>query len=80
MFYRIKEALSSGNINPERGNKCNFCDVKKPCENRIDKVNRGLIDKTGQRFFSIATPLYAKERYDKKKRDPDQKTLGFKRN
>ena len=63
MIDGIEKAVSEGEIYPERGRKCDYCDVKYACEKRLDKVGTGrLEDKTGQGFFSFAIPAYAREK------------------
>lgn len=61
MIDGIEKAVSEGEIVPDRGRKCDSCDMKYACEKRLDKVGAGnLEDKMGQGFFSFAIPAYAR--------------------
>ena len=62
MINGIEKAVSEGEIYPERGRKCDYCDMKNTCEKRLEKTLAGhLEDKTGQGFFSFAIPAYARK-------------------
>jgi hypothetical protein len=62
MIKGIERAVSEGEIYPERGRKCDYCDMKYSCEKRLEKTRAGhLEDRTGQGFFSFAIPAYARK-------------------
>jgi len=66
MIRGIEKAVNEGEIYPERGRKCDYCDLKFACEKRLDKVGIGhLEDKTGQGFFGFAIPAYARKEEQK---------------
>jgi len=63
MIDGIEKAVNEGGIYPERGRKCDYCDLKAACEKRLDKAGLGhLEDKVGQGFFSFAIPAYARNK------------------
>ncbi len=75
LIQGIEKAVSDGEIYPERGRKCDDCDLKYACEKRLNQVGTGhLEDKTGQGFFSFAIPAYA--RTEEQSRDRVQKDFG----
>ena len=79
MIKGIEKAVSEGEIYPERGRKCDYCDVKYACEKRLDKVGAGhLEDKTGQGFFSFAIPAYIRKEESQEIKKFKQKTFRFK--
>jgi hypothetical protein len=62
MIDGIEKAVNQGEIYPERGRKCDYCDMKYSCEKRLERTRAGhLEDKTGQSFFSFMIPAYARE-------------------
>jgi hypothetical protein len=68
MIKGIEKAVNEGEIYPERGRKCDYCDMKYACEKRLDRAGSGnFTDKKGQSFLDFAVPAYAKkdEREDK---------------
>ena len=63
MIDGIEKAVNEGEIYPERGRKCDYCDLKTACEKRLDKAGLGhLENKVGQGFFSFAIPAYARNK------------------
>jgi len=76
MIKGIEKAVSEGEIYPERGRKCDYCDMKNACEKRLEKTGTGhLEDKTGQGFFSFALPAYARK--DERQKDIGQKKIRY---
>jgi hypothetical protein len=72
MIKGIEKAVSEGEIYPERGRKCDYCDMKYACEKKLEQTRTGpLEDKTGQGFFSFAIPLYARKNEQEKTKDKD---------
>lgn len=59
MIEGIEESIRTKNIYPERGRKCDSCDLKSPCRDKLNDVRAGtLVDKRGQQYFNFATPLF----------------------
>ncbi len=83
MVEGAKKRCIEGNVYPERGKKCDSCDIKYKCDEELEKVNKGeLIENTGQLEFAFSMPDYIRrEDYLKKvkqpKRDPAQKRIRF---
>ncbi|MEM4259281.1 MAG: PD-(D/E)XK nuclease family protein [Candidatus Pacearchaeota archaeon] len=62
MIEGTEESVRTGNIYPERGRKCDDCDMKIACANKLNCVRTGnLVDKKGQLYFNFATPLFLKK-------------------
>jgi hypothetical protein len=81
MINGIEKAVSEGEIYPERGRKCDYCDMKYSCEKRLNRVGSGhLEDKTGQGFFSFAIPLYARDQEQLKDKNIGQKRIRYRFN
>ena len=83
MIDGTKKRCAEGDVYPERGKKCDSCDLRYHCDKELEKVNQGwMADKTGQLNFNFALPDYIRrEDYTKKvkmpKRDPLQKRMRF---
>ncbi|HLC86990.1 MAG TPA: PD-(D/E)XK nuclease family protein [Candidatus Nanoarchaeia archaeon] len=78
MINGTQKAISSGNVYPERGRKCDSCDMKHVCEKKLDEVNRGFAeDKKGQILLDFATPIYARK-IETKEESPPQEQLKMK--
>ncbi|MEK6844895.1 MAG: PD-(D/E)XK nuclease family protein [Nanoarchaeota archaeon] len=76
MIDGTKESIETGNIYPERGRKCDSCDMSVACDKKLDDVNSGrLIDKRGQLFFSFAFPNFVKK--EEFVKDKSQKRFSF---
>jgi len=76
MIKGIEKAVCEGEIYPERGRKCDYCDMKYSCEKRLNETRVGhLEDKTGQEFFSFAIPAYA--RSNEQQKETGQKKFRF---
>jgi hypothetical protein len=61
----IEKAVNEGEIYPERGRKCDYCDLKFACEKRLDRAGIGHLEgKIGQGFFSFAFPSYIRKKED----------------
>lgn len=74
MIDGTQEAVETGNIYPERGRKCDSCDMKKICDERLADVGSGqMTDKKGQLFFDFAIPRF------QKKEEPVKKNFNQKR-
>jgi len=62
MVKGTEEAVTTGNIYPERGRKCDDCDLKYACAKKLETVGTDeMIDKKGQGFFCFAMPAFLKE-------------------
>ncbi|MEK6817590.1 MAG: PD-(D/E)XK nuclease family protein, partial [Nanoarchaeota archaeon] len=80
MINGTQEAVETGNIYPERGGKCDFCDMKKACDEKLSNVGSGqLIDKKGQLHFDFVIPKFQKKE-EVLKKDPNQKRFNFRYN
>jgi hypothetical protein len=67
MINGIEKAVNEGEIYPERGRKCDDCDLKYPCEKKLDNVGAGhLEDEAGQGFFNLSLPAYARRKEEEK--------------
>jgi hypothetical protein len=55
-----EKALNEGEIYPERGRKCDYCDMKYACEKKLVQ-NGNLENKVGQELFSFAVPAFARQ-------------------
>ena len=62
MIDGTQESVNKGIVYPERGKKCDFCDLKYACDKELGKVNKGnFTEKDGQQILSFAVPNYAKK-------------------
>jgi|SRR3989344_9549768 len=53
------ESITNNTIYPERGRKCDSCDVNEACAKRLSCAKNSLnCDKNGQLYFEFAAPLY----------------------
>ena len=60
MIKGVEEAVSRGDIYPERGRKCDICDMKYACEKRLEQVVRPVIyDRKGNTVMDFALAPYA---------------------
>lgn len=60
MINGAEEAVRSGDVYPERGRKCDICDMKKACASKLEQVsNPCKTDKRGNYFFAFMKPPYA---------------------
>jgi hypothetical protein len=84
MVEGVRQRCIIGDVYPERGKKCDNCDVKYHCDEELVNANKGyMVDKSGQFEFGFSMPAYIRrEDYTKKvkqpKRDPAQKRIRFK--
>lgn len=59
MIEGIEKAVQTGDIYPERGRKCDSCDMKIACGNRLVLAGQRLTkDVRGQLYFNFAAPRY----------------------
>ncbi len=80
MIDGTQEAVSSGNIYPERGKKCDGCDLKEACDKKLEDTNAGeMTGKNGQYLMDFAIPRFAKKEEIIKK-NPGQKRFHFRYN
>lgn len=80
MINGIEKTVSEGEIYPERGRKCDYCDMKYACEKRLEKTGAGHFeDKKGQGFFSFAIPSYARNEEQQKESGQIKMRYRFKR-
>ncbi len=83
MIDGVKQRCVDGDVYPERGKKCDICDLNHHCDRELKNVNQDwMADKTGQLNFAFALPDYIRrEDYTKKmkqlKRDSLQKRIRF---
>ncbi len=62
MIIGTEEAVTAGNIYPERGRKCDSCDLKYACAKKLELVGTdAMIDKAGQEFFNFAMPAFLRK-------------------
>lgn len=60
MIKGVEEAVSKGDIYPERGRKCDICDMKYACEKKLDYVTRPNIhDRKGNTVMDFALAPYS---------------------
>ncbi|VVB77601.1 PD-(D/E)XK nuclease superfamily protein [uncultured archaeon] len=60
MIKGAKEAVKVGDIYPERGRKCDICDMKYACEKKLDQVTKPVMhDKKGHMLFDFMKAPYA---------------------
>jgi len=77
MVEGIKKSVSQGNVYPEYGQKCDFCDVRFRCDEESKKIGQDyMANKQGNLFLPFALPDYIKKDTEKK-RDPNQKRIRF---
>ena len=59
MINGSQRDIDTGNIYPERGRKCDSCDVRHVCEDQLYMSKAGeLTDKNGQKLFSFVIPYF----------------------
>ena len=76
MMHGNQKAINEGNIYPERGRKCDSCDMNLACEKKLYEVEKGeLIDKGGQLHFDFAVPYFARKKEEKPKQEAEQLKL-----
>lgn len=63
MINGSQKDIDTGNIYPERGRKCDYCDMKIVCEDKLNEVGSGnLIDKKGQISFGFVSPSFMRNK------------------
>lgn len=89
MIKGVEEAVSRGDIYPERGRKCDICDMKYACEQKLDCVTRPVIhDRKGNTVLDFALAPYSspvnikpaqkpKKKKGKKAPAPNQKSFAW---
>ena len=80
MIDGAQRAVSLGNIYPERGRKCDDCDMKYACEKKIKDVCKGQFPVKEQLSLDFSVPLFAQSQEQKKAakgRDKTQKRFAF---
>jgi len=61
MIKGTEETINSGNVYPEWGSKCDYCDMKIACEKKSSQPQNPCVDKKGNGLFDfIVPPLYAR--------------------
>ena len=69
MVQGVKKNIFEMNVYPERGGKCDFCDIKYFCDSELEKVGSDfLIGKGGQAFLNFEKPAYLKKETPKELR------------
>ncbi len=78
MINGTQKAVDEGNIYPERGRKCDSCDMRKACESKLESA---VIPLKGQTSFDFAIPSYVKpfEIVQAKSSKDKQRKFNFKR-
>ena len=62
MIRSVKRRASEGDVYPERGKKCDDCDVRIDCDLELKRVNTGTYcDKKGNGVFDFASPAYSRK-------------------
>ncbi len=62
MAKSVKKRADDGDVYPERGKKCDTCDMKEACDKQIAQVNTGhYFDKHNHGVFDFDSPMYAKK-------------------
>jgi len=62
MIDGTQTAVALGGIYPERGRKCDDCDMKIACGSKLNDVGKGeFTNKEGQIYFNFAFPNYIKK-------------------
>ena len=80
MIDGTQEAVETGNIYPERGKKCDSCDMSVACDKKLNDVNSGIfVDKKRQLIFDFAVPNFIKKEEPPKK-NKSQKKFSFRYN
>lgn len=60
MIKGVEEAVGRGDIYPERGRKCDICDMKYACEKKLDYVTRpNICDRKGNTVLDFALAPYS---------------------
>ena len=62
MVEGTQESINRGIVYPERGKKCDLCDLKYACDKELKNANKGnFSEEDGQGILSFAVPSYAKK-------------------
>jgi len=62
MIKGTESSMVDGNVYPERGRKCDFCNVKEACENKLeDSMRENPVLDNGQGIFDFAAATYDKK-------------------
>lgn len=62
MINGINKAVNEREVYPERGRKCDACDMRHVCDGLLEKVSESFsTDKRGQGLLDFAVPLYMKQ-------------------
>lgn len=77
MIEGVQISINGGNVYPERGRKCDDCDVKHECDKELENVDRGILKDKGQIFFSFVSPSYIRKKEEQKEPPPVQKKFRF---
>jgi RecB family exonuclease len=58
MVKGVQKSITEGNVYPERGKKCNVCDMKDACDKQLQNVGKGnLVEPNGQQLLSLVSPV-----------------------
>lgn len=61
MILGVKKTMETGNVFPERGRKCDSCDLMKACDSEHSNAGNGLyLGENRQLSLGFAIPLYAR--------------------
>jgi len=72
MVDGTQRSIDDGNIYPERGKKCDSCDMKVACDGRLEDVNSDVfLGKGGQYVMDFVKPAFLR------KDDPDKESPSF---
>jgi len=79
MIKGVEEAVSRGDIYPERGRKCDICDMKYECEKKLDCVSIPVpYDRKGNTVLDFALAPYSAPVNIKPAEKPKKKKRGKK--
>ena len=71
MIKGIEESVTTGDIYPERGRKCDSCNMKVSCEGKLkDALDSWPAQDNGQGLFDFAASTYEKRFIVNEGRDP----------
>ena len=77
MIDGTQKAMESGDVYPERGRKCDICDMKISCDKKLYDVGSGeLVDKKGQYLMEFAKPSFVLK-VEPVKKNRNQKRFNF---
>lgn len=78
MIESTEERVKKGDFNAERGRKCDDCDVKVTCAEKLEQVKTGtLVDKKDKQiYFTFAAPFFMTE---DESLPPKQKKIRFRK-